>query len=91
MLVLTRKPGEAVHIGGGIVVTVVEVQGGKVKLGIAAPREVVIDRDEVAAVRDDGEGENREGEQDDGGEKMEQPVGVARRVVVPQECVVQAG
>lgn len=47
MLVLTRKAGERIHIGAGIVLTVVRVQGDRVRLGITAPPDVVIHREEV--------------------------------------------
>jgi carbon storage regulator len=47
MLVLTRKPGEKIVIGGSIVITVVEVQGNKVRLGIEAPKEVKVWRSEL--------------------------------------------
>jgi len=47
MLVLTRKPGEAIVIGDGITVTVVEVKGERVRLGFTAPAEVAIHREEV--------------------------------------------
>jgi carbon storage regulator len=47
MLVLTRKPGEKVVIGGGIELTVVAVQGDRVRLGVAAPPAVAVDRWEV--------------------------------------------
>lgn len=50
-LVLTRKVGEKIMIGGNIVVTVVKIEGNKVQLGIEAPREMRIDRDEVARER----------------------------------------
>jgi len=46
-LVLTRQVGESIAIGSDIVVTVVEVRGGAVRLGIDAPREVVIERPEA--------------------------------------------
>jgi carbon storage regulator len=49
MLVLTRKPNESVVINDDIVVTVVEVRGDKVRLGIQAPRDVSIHRSEVFA------------------------------------------
>ncbi len=42
MLVLTRQPSQEIRIGDHIVVTVVEVRGGQVKLGIAAPSEIPI-------------------------------------------------
>ena len=47
MLVLTRKPGESIVIGNEITVTVVEVRGDQVRLGIAAPRSVQVHREEV--------------------------------------------
>ena len=48
MLVLTRKAGEKVIIGNGITVTVVEVHGNRVRVGIAAPDHVRILRGELA-------------------------------------------
>jgi carbon storage regulator len=47
MLVLNRKPNESVFINDNIVVTVVSVQGDKVRLGIEAPREMPVHRREV--------------------------------------------
>lgn len=47
MLVLTRKAGEKVVINGCITVTVVAVEGNRIRLGITAPPEVHIDREEV--------------------------------------------
>jgi carbon storage regulator len=47
MLVLTRKIGESIRINGEICVTVMEVDGRTVKLGIDAPRSVPIHREEV--------------------------------------------
>lgn len=47
MLALTRKQGESIIIGHDIEITVVEVQGDRVKLGIAAPRQVPIYRKEI--------------------------------------------
>ena len=47
MLVLSRKPGEAIVIGNGITVTVVEVKGERVRLGFTAPAEVPIHREEL--------------------------------------------
>jgi carbon storage regulator len=51
MLVLTRRPGEAIVIDGGISVTVVAVVGGRVRLGFTAPASIRIDRAEVHAGR----------------------------------------
>ena len=47
MLVLTRRPGEQIVIGNGIRVTVVSVGPGRVKIGIDAPANVRIDRQEI--------------------------------------------
>lgn len=47
MLVLTRKPGESIALGADIKVSVVQVQGGKVRLGIEAPANVHIARQEL--------------------------------------------
>ena len=47
MLVLARKINESIVIRDDIVVTVVEVRGDKVRLGIEAPREVTVHRREV--------------------------------------------
>jgi carbon storage regulator len=51
MLVLTRRLGEEIVIGGNVFVRVVGIEGGKVRIGIAAPESVVIDRSEVHARR----------------------------------------
>lgn len=47
MLVLSRKLGEKIHIGENITVTVVEIDRGKIRLGIEAPRDVPIFRQEL--------------------------------------------
>ena len=47
MLALTRKKGEALVINNNIEVTVLEIRGDQIKLGIAAPREVPVYRKEV--------------------------------------------
>jgi carbon storage regulator len=47
MLVLTRKVGEKVVIDGCITVTVVAVEGNKTRIGITAPPEVRVDREEI--------------------------------------------
>lgn len=47
MLVLTRKVGEGIRIGDDITITVVEMKGGGIRLGIMAPTTVKIHRQEV--------------------------------------------
>lgn len=47
MLVLSRKSNDSVCIGHDIIVTVVEIRGDKVRLGITAPAEVPVHRHEV--------------------------------------------
>jgi len=47
MLVLSRKKGERIHVGGSIVLTVLGLKGGQVRLGIEAPEDVLILREEV--------------------------------------------
>ncbi len=51
MLVLTRKDGEQVKIGEGVLITIVETKAGSVKIGIGAPPEVTIVRDDVRTIR----------------------------------------
>lgn len=47
MLVLNRKPGESIILGDNIEIKILEVQDGKIKIGIEAPREINILRKEV--------------------------------------------
>ncbi len=47
MLVLSRKKGERILIGGDVTIEVVEVRGDKVWLGITAPKSTRVDREEV--------------------------------------------
>jgi carbon storage regulator len=47
MLILTRKIGETLMIGAEVTVTIVGVRGDQVKLGINAPRDVEVHREEV--------------------------------------------
>lgn len=61
MLILQRKPGESLVIGEDISITVVSVDGGRVRLAISAPQDVPILRSELvdatAANRDSAAGE----------------------------------
>ena len=47
MLVLTRKQSEKIRIGDDVTLTVVRIDGNKVRIGIEAPGDVVIRRDEL--------------------------------------------
>jgi carbon storage regulator len=48
MLILSRKIGEVIRIGDDIEVKVISVSGTTVRLGVQAPRDVVVDREEIA-------------------------------------------
>ncbi len=47
MLILSRKMGESIHVGDSVTVTVLGVTRGQVKIGIEAPRELAVHREEV--------------------------------------------
>jgi carbon storage regulator len=47
MLVLTRRIGEAIRVGHEVVVTVMGLKGNQVRLGIEAPKEVAVHRQEI--------------------------------------------
>lgn len=46
-LIFTRTPGERFMIGENIVITVLQVRGNQVKIGIEAPKDVSVDREEI--------------------------------------------
>ena len=47
MLVLSRKKGELIRIGENVEIVVVEIRNGKVRLGINAPKDVTVHRQEI--------------------------------------------
>jgi carbon storage regulator len=47
MLVLTRRAGESVMIGNDVIITVLEARGDVIRLGIQAPRDIQVHREEV--------------------------------------------
>lgn len=49
MLILTRKTGETITIGENIQIRVLGIKGGQVRIGIDAPREISVNREEVHA------------------------------------------
>jgi carbon storage regulator len=79
MLVLTRKPGQSIMIGDGVEIQVLSVAGEKVRLGVTAPREVGIFRNEVyeriSEEREEREEETVDSEPEDEGSE---PAGIGR-------------
>ena len=57
MLVLSRRPGEEVVIAGNIRVTIIAAKGDRVRIGIAAPPSVTVDRKEIHDRRAEWAGE----------------------------------
>jgi carbon storage regulator len=47
MLILTRRVGESVMVGTEVIVTVLGVKGNQVRLGVNAPKEVAVHREEI--------------------------------------------
>ena len=47
MLILTRKTGETITIGENIQIQVLGIKGGQVRIGVDAPREITVNREEV--------------------------------------------
>jgi len=58
MLVLSRKKNESIVINGNIRIVVVEVQGDKVRLGIEAPKDIPVHRQEVQEAIDSSKDKN---------------------------------
>ncbi len=55
MLVLSRQRDESIMIGDNVVITIVDIRGDKVRLGIQAPEEIPVHRQEVyEAIKRDG-------------------------------------
>jgi carbon storage regulator len=48
MLILTRRPTQSLAIGSDITVTILEIRGSQVRIGINAPREIAVLRKEIA-------------------------------------------
>jgi carbon storage regulator len=67
MLILTRRVGETVMIGNDVTVTVLGVKGNQVRIGVNAPRDVAVHREEIY------ERIKRENEQQQGGDSSPRP------------------
>jgi carbon storage regulator len=49
MLILTRRVGEALNVGDDVTVTVLGIKGGQVRIGVRAPKDVAVHREEIYA------------------------------------------
>ena len=56
MLVLSRKKGERIKIGDNVVITIADLRGDKVRIGIEAPKDTLILREEIKEIK----GENND-------------------------------
>jgi carbon storage regulator len=62
MLILTRRVGETLMIGDSVTVTVLGVKGNQVRIGITAPKDVAVHREEIyQRIHKDGEGDDAGG------------------------------
>lgn len=53
MLVLTRRPGQTLTIGDKVTVTVLGIRGSQVRIGISAPSDISVHREEIVVQRSD--------------------------------------
>ena len=61
MLVLTRRAGESFLVGTDITVTVISIDANQVRIGIAAPKEVPVHREEVfKRIREEGDAKKKD-------------------------------
>ena len=59
MLILTRRVGETLFIGDDVTVTVLGVKGNQVRIGINAPKDVAVDREDIHLRKQNEVGNNR--------------------------------
>lgn len=79
MLVLTRRANESIVIGNDIVVTVLEIKGDQIRLGISAPHEVPVYREELLAALTHANRGALLNQSADGQKKQDQPGGATSR------------
>ncbi|MDB6087397.1 MAG: carbon storage regulator [Gammaproteobacteria bacterium] len=67
MLILTRRVGETVMIGNDVTVTILGVKGNQVRVGINAPKDVAVHREEIyERIKREQQGESQQGEAQQG-------------------------
>ncbi len=55
MLILTRKQGESITIGDDIKVTILDVKGKYIRVGVDAPRDLAVHRQEISPVEEEND------------------------------------
>jgi len=69
MLILTRRVGESLMVGDDITVTVLGVKGNQVRIGVNAPRDVAVHREEIYSRIHEEDGKNAPGDDKDPGQE----------------------